>query len=174
MGKCWAASLSPFHPDEVKVLQKQQHPAYAPLNKDQHHWSNGFDSVLDRCWLLLHHQGHQHQADTWQEESLQLQWHWAAYICSVLCCDFSAAASQGLLRAQHTGDWRCCPASLLSAPSEGTQHLAGGPRWWVMSGLWLQISVKLRHECISGYLHVTFYYGKTEVSSTYKSGALFC
>lgn len=62
--------------------------------------------------------GHQRQADTWQEESLQPQWHRAAHICSVLCGDFSAAASQGLLRAQHTGDWRCCPASLLSATSE--------------------------------------------------------
>lgn len=62
--------------------------------------------------------GHQRQADTWQEESLQLQWHRAAHICSVLCGDFSAAASQGLLRAQHSRDWWLFPASLLSATSE--------------------------------------------------------
>lgn len=68
--------------------------------------------------------GHQRQADTWQEESLQPQWHRAAHICSVLCGDFSAAASQGLLRAQHTGDWRCCPASLLSATSEERSTLS--------------------------------------------------
>lgn len=89
--------------------KNNNHTACAHLNPHHYHQSNGFWSILDGHWLLLHCRGRKRNCTDSGILPLRL-----ALDAVVLACDFSMAFSirQGMLRAWHTGDLRCCPATL--------------------------------------------------------------